>query len=132
MPANKPESQISSNPVPSAAAGGFIQSSFHRYDLSSDDEEYLTTINVAETTPGWSDHAACLLKGARLHFNSPPKAPKNWRRIDPNLNDYHSDPMEIGSTFQFPDITNCWRWLEETHPKYADLSDVARDKFSIL
>jgi hypothetical protein len=32
-------------------ASGFGQSSIDLYDLSSDDEEYLTSNNVAETTP---------------------------------------------------------------------------------
>jgi hypothetical protein len=65
-------------------------------------------------------------------LNSPPEAPKNWGQINPNLNDYHSDPMEISSTFWIPDITDWWRQQEETHSKYADLSNVARDIFSII
>jgi len=40
--------------------------------------------------------------------------------------------MEISSTFWLPDITDWWRQQEETHSKYADLSDVARDIFSII
>jgi len=95
-------------------------------------EEYLTSNNVAETTPGWSDRAARLLTATRLYLNSPPEAPKNWGQINPNLNDYHSDPMEISSTFWIPDITDWWRQQEETHSKYADLSNVARDIFSII
>jgi len=93
--------------------------------------EYLTPNNVAETTPGRSDSAARLLTAARLYLNSPPEAPKYWGQINPNLNDYHSDPMEIRSTFWIPDITDWWRKQEETHSKYADLSNVARDIFSI-
>jgi hypothetical protein len=42
----------SSNLVPSAMASGCYQSSFDIYYLYSDDEEYLTPNNVAETTPG--------------------------------------------------------------------------------
>jgi hypothetical protein len=72
------------------------------------------------------------LTAARLYLNSPPEAPKNWGQINPNLNDYHSDPMEISSTFWIPDITDWWRQQEETHSKYADLSNVARDIFSII
>jgi len=87
---------------------------------------------VSETTPGRSDRAARLLTPARLYLNSPPEAPKNWGQINPNLNDYHSDPMEISSTFWKPDITDWWRQQEETHSKYADLSNVARDIFSIV
>ena len=38
--------------------------------------------------------------------------------------------MEISSTFWIPDITNWWCQQEETHSKYTDLSNVARDIFS--
>jgi len=40
--------------------------------------------------------------------------------------------MEISSTFWIPDITDWWWQQEETHSKYADLSNVARDIFSII
>jgi len=129
---NKFETVPRSNLVPSATASGFYQSSFHPYDLSSDNEEYLTPDNVAETTPGWSDHAARSLTATRLYLNSPPEAPKNRGQNNPNLNDYHSDPMEISSTFWIPEITDWWRQQEETQSKYADLSNVARNKFSIM
>jgi len=131
-PVHKLEKVPSSNLVPSATASGSYQSSFDPYDLSSDDEEYLTPNNVPETTPGQSDRAARLLTTARLYLNSPPEAPKNWGQINTNLNDYHSDPMEISSTFWIPDITDWWRQQEETHSEYADLSNVARDIFSII
>jgi len=131
-PVNNLETVPSSNLVPSATASGSYQSSFDPYDLSSDDEEYLTPNNVPATTPGRSDRAARLLTAARLYLNSPPEAPKNWGQINPNLNDYHSDPMEISSTLWIPDITDWWRQQEETHSKYADLSNVARDIFSII
>jgi hypothetical protein len=62
--------------------------------------------NVAETTPGRSDCAARLLTAIRLYLNSPPEAPKNWGQINPNLNDYHTDPMEISITFSIPDKTD--------------------------
>jgi len=88
--------------------------------------------NVAETTPGRSDHAARLLTAARLYLNSPPEAPKNWGQINPNLNDYHSDPMEISTTFWIPDITDWWQQQEEMYSKYPDLSNLARDIFSII
>ena len=64
--------------------------------------------------------------------NSPPEAPKNLRQINPNLNEYHSDPMKISSTFWIPDITNRWRQQEETRSKYADLSNVAHNIFCII
>jgi len=132
VPVNKLETVPSSNLVPSTTAAGFYQSSFDPYDLSSDDEEYLTPNNVTEMTPGRSDRAARLWTAARLYLNSPPEAPKNWGQIHPNLNDYHSDPMEINSTFWLPDITNWWRQQEETHSEYADLSNVPCDIFSII
>ena len=40
--------------------------------------------------------------------------------------------MEFGSTLWIPDITDWWRQQEETHSKYPDLSNVARDIFYIL
>jgi len=132
VPVNKLETVPSSNLVPSAKASGSYQSSFNPYGLSSDDEEYLTPNNVAEMTHGRSDRAACLLTATRLYLNSPPEAPKNWGQIDPNVNDYHSDPMEISCTFWIPDITEWWRQQEETHSKYANLSNVAHDIFSII
>jgi hypothetical protein len=129
VPVNQLETVLSSNLVPSATASG---SSFDPYDLSSDDEEYLTPNNVAETTPGRSDRAARLLTAGRLYLNSLAQAPKNWGQINPNLNDYHSDPMEISRTFWIPDITDWWRQLEEMHSKYPDLSNVECDIFSII
>jgi len=78
VPVNKLNIVPSSNLIPSATASGSCQSSFDSYDLSSDDEEYLTPNNVAETTPRRSDRAARLLTATRLYLNSPPEAPKNW------------------------------------------------------
>jgi len=129
---NKLETIPSSNLVPSSTAAASYQSSIDPYDSSSDGKEYLTPNNVAETTPGRSNRTARLLTATRLQLNSPPEAPKNWGQISPNLNDYHSDPMEISSTFWIPDITDWWRQQEETHSNYADLSNVARDIFSII
>jgi len=77
VPVNKLKTVLTSNLVPSATASGSYQSSFDPFDSSSDDEEYLTPNNVVKTTPGQSDHAACLLTAARLYLNSPPEAPKN-------------------------------------------------------
>jgi len=108
------------------------QYSYDRYDFSSDDDEYLMPTNVVEPTPGRSDRAPRLLTAARLYLNSPSELPQNWGQINPNLNDYHSDPMEISSTFWLPDITDWWRQQDKTHPKYADLSNVARNIFSII
>jgi len=129
---NKLESLPSSNLVHSATASGSCQSSFDPYHLSTDDERYLTPNNVAETTPGRSNRAARLLTAARLHLISPREAPKIWGQINPNLNDYHCDPMAISSTFWIPDITDWWRQQEEIHSKYTDLSNVACDIFSTI
>jgi hypothetical protein len=108
------------------------QSSWDPYDLSSDDEEYLAPQNVAESTPGRSDRAARLLMATNLYLNSPPETPQKWGQFNPHLNDYLSDPSTVSSTFWTPDITDWWRKQEETHSKYADLANVARDIFSIM
>jgi len=108
------------------------QSSHDPYDLSSDDNNYLMPTNVAETTPGRIGHAVRLLTATRLNLNSPPELPQNWGQINPNLNDSHSDPMEISSTFWLRELTEWWRQQEETHSKYADLSNVTHDIFSII
>jgi len=84
------------------------QSSYDVYDLSSDAEECLMSKNLAETTPGQSNRTACLLTTARFNSHSPPEFPLNCRQNNPNHNDYHSDPMEISSTFWIPDIMD---WL---------------------
>jgi hypothetical protein len=55
---NKLESIPSSSRIPSTPASRSNQSSLDYYDLLSDDEEYLTPTNVAETTPGQSNRAA--------------------------------------------------------------------------
>ena len=132
VPVNELESLLISNLVPDPMASRSCQSSFDPYDLSSDDEETLMPINVAETTPGQCNRTARLLTTTRLYLNSPPEAPKNWGQSNPNLNDYHSDPMEISSTFRLPDITDWWRQHKETHSKYRDLSNVAGDIFPII
>ena len=129
---NQLESFLSSNFIPSGTSSRFCQSLFDPYDLSSDNEEYLTPSNVAKTTPGWSDRAAPLLTTARLSLNSPPEAPKNRGQINLNLNDYHSDPLEVSSTFWILDITDWWHEQGEMHSKYADLFDVAHNVFSII
>jgi len=40
--------------------------------------------------------------------------------------------MEISSTFWIPDITDWWCQQEKTHSKYPDVSNVARNIFSII
>jgi hypothetical protein len=77
MAVNKPQSLPSSNHISSATASQSGQSSFDPYDLSSDDEEYLTPNNLAKMLPGQSDYTASLLTAATLNLNSPPEAPNN-------------------------------------------------------
>jgi hypothetical protein len=86
---------------------------------------------VAETTPGRSDRTARILTATRLYLISPPEAPKYWGQINPNLNNYHSDPMDMSSRFWIPEISDWWRQQEETDSKYTKLCNVARDIFSI-
>jgi hypothetical protein len=74
--------------------------------LPSLDEEYLMPNGVAETTPAWSDRTVHFLTAARIVLNFPPEATKNWGQINPNLNNYHSDPMQLRSTFCIRDITH--------------------------
>jgi len=74
---NKHGTLPSSNLIPSATASGSGQSSFDPYDLSRDDEEYITPNTVAETTPRQCGCAARQLTAARLNLNSPPYAPTN-------------------------------------------------------
>jgi hypothetical protein len=122
IPVNKHQSLLCSYPISSAMASGSFPSSFDPYDLSGREEEYLMPNNVAETTPGRSHRAARLLSAARLDFNSPPEAPRTWGLITTNLNDYHSDPVELSSIIRILDITDWWSHQEETHPKCADVS----------
>jgi len=120
------------NFFPSAKVSAFGQSSFDPYGLSSDDDEYLTRECVPEMPPGRSDHVARLVTATRLYLSSPPESPKNWGQVNPNVNDYHSYPMEISSTMWLPDIAAWWHQQEEMHSKYADLSNVIRNIFSII
>jgi hypothetical protein len=99
VPVNTLETVPSSNLVTCVTASRSYQSSFDPYNLSSNDEDYFIPNNVTETTPGWSDRAAHLLTATMLYLHSRPAAPKNWGQINPNLNDYHSNPREIGNTF---------------------------------
>ena len=129
---SEPESVPTKNSIPSAMASRSGQSSFHPSDLSSDDEEYLKRHNEAETTPGPIDRTARFLTSAWLYLNPLPEFQKHCGQLNLTFNDYHSHSMEISSTFWILDITDWWQQQEETHSKYTNLSDVARDLFSIL
>ena len=132
VPVNTLKSLPSSKLIPSGTASGLCQLSIDSYDLFSDDEEYLTPNNVAEMTPRQSDCAARLLTAARLYSHLLSESSNNWGQIHPNLNDSHSDQMEISSTFWIQDITNWWRQQEEVHSKDTDLSNVAHDIVFII
>ena len=71
------ESIPSSNLIPFATASPYCPSSIDPYDVSSDDDEYLTPNNMTETTTGRRDHVARHLTADRLFLNLPPEAAKN-------------------------------------------------------
>jgi len=129
LPVIEPKAVLSNNLVSSAMPSRTGESSSDQYDRFSDDKEYFMPKSVAEMMPGQSDCAACLLTAAKLYLNSPPESPQNWEQIDPNLNDFHSDTMESGSTLWLLDITDWWLQQEETQSMYPDLSNVAHDVF---
>jgi len=128
----EPKSVPSNNLFPSATGTRTNQCSFASYGMSSDDGISLMPTSVAKMTPGGSDRAGCILATARLHLNPLPELPKNWRQVNPNLSDYHSDPMEISSTLKIPEITDWGCRQEEAHSHYADLPNVARIMLSII
>jgi len=132
VPVMKPECILSNNLFSSATALVSSQSFFNPYHSSSNNEKCWTPNHVAETTPGQSNRTACLLTGAMLYLHSPPKAPQNWGQIHSYLNGYYSNPTEISSTVWIPHITDWWCEQEETHSKYADLSNVACNIISII
>jgi len=132
LPVTKPESIPSNNLLSSAMASRSGPSSYDQYYLSSDNVECLMHYNAAKMTPGQTNCAVPSLTAARLYLHSPPQSPQNWGQINPYLNDYHSNPMEISRTFWLPAITHCWWQQEKTHSKYADHSNVARNIFCII
>jgi hypothetical protein len=67
-----------------------------------------------------------------LYLHSPSESSQNWGPINPNVNNYHSDPTEIGSKLWLLDITEWWWQQEDMHSKYAGLTNVAHDIFSII
>jgi len=131
-PVNKNESLSRDGFIPSKTRIGFCPSLLNPYDLLINDDEYLTPNDVAVTTPGQSDHTACWMTTARLCLDSLPQAPKNWGQMNQYLNDYNPDPMELSSTLRILDIIDCCRQQEETHSKYADLFNDARDIVSVV
>jgi len=78
---NKQEGLASSNLIPSATAAGSCRSFIDSYDLSSNDEKYLTPNSVAETTPIRSDRAARLLTATRLYSTRPLKHQRTGSKL---------------------------------------------------
>jgi hypothetical protein len=62
----------------------------------------------------------------------PPEAPKNCGQFNPTLDDFHTNPTKISSTFWVPGITDWWCPQEEKHSMSADLPNVAHNIFSII
>lgn len=108
VPILKPKSVPSNYRIPSATAPEPRQSSFDHCDMSSDDEEYLTCKPVAKITPRQTDHTVHLPPAGRLYFISPHEQQQNWGQVDPDVNNYHSDPMAISNTCWLLDVTD-WR-----------------------
>jgi hypothetical protein len=131
MSVNTPDLVASYNPFCTMASGSG-SSWFDQYDLTSNDDKYLTPNNVAEMTPECSHLAAPLCPAAMHFFNSPPEVPNNWGQVNPIHNDYHSNPNESSSIFLFPNNTGWEYQKEETHSKYTDLGTVADNILSII
>jgi len=83
----------------SGKASGFSNSSVGPYNLSTNNEEYLTLNNMAEMGSRWSDRTARLLTATSHYLISLPEWPKNWGQVNPYVDDYHSNLMEISSAF---------------------------------
>jgi hypothetical protein len=115
-----------------ALASGSGQLSVDAYDLSSDDDQSWILTVLAEMTPKWTVCAAPLLTNARLYLYSPPQAPNNCGQNNPNLKGSHTNPVEMSTPFWIPEITDWWHHQEDRHWRYADLSNVACNIFSII
>jgi len=88
--------------------------------------------DVAERTLRQSQCAVYLLTATTLHLNLLPESTNKCGQINPNPNDYHWDPIEIGTTFGLPDIPDWWWQQDEMHSKNVNLSNVAWDIFSVI
>ena len=132
LPIITPESVQSNNLFSSTMAQLSGKSYYDPYDLSSDDEEYSMPKNVAKTTSARSDRTACLVTASRLYLNSPPEFPQHCGQNYQNDNDYHSNLMEISSTFWIPHSMDWWHQQEQTHSTYTNLPNVACNIISII
>jgi len=109
---NKPERVTTKNPFSSTMASWSSQSFLNKYHLSGDDDEYLTSKNVVGVTLRRRNRKARWLAAPRLYLNSSPESPKYCGHVNPNHNDYHSNPIDIESTFWLPNITDWWQQHE--------------------
>jgi len=109
-----------------------VQSSNDLYNLSRDDKEYLMANSVAKMTPGWTYHASPLLTAGWFNLISSCELRLNWWQRNPNLNHYHSDPMEISSICSLPDIADRWGQQKETNSTYTNVSIGTCTIFSII
>jgi hypothetical protein len=109
-------------------------SSVSPYDISDDSNDgyYSQSQSGLQATPGRSDRAASLITAVRLYLNSPPENLASWGELRPTSSDYLADPLSLSATFWRPDVAAWWKEQEETYSKYADLTNVARDIFSII
>jgi len=98
--------------------------------MSHNDEEYITSKSMAETTHGPRDCTAHILTASQLYFNSQSESQKYWVQVISNPQDYHSDLMEISSTFRLLEITDWCGQQVEPHWKYTDNLNLAHDIFS--
>jgi len=86
---------------------------------------------------GWNDtwtkrSPSMLIDCGKAELDLPVWGTKELGANYPNLNDCHSNQMEISRTFRILDIANWCPEQEDTHSKSADLSNVAHDIFSII
>ena len=84
------------------------QSIYDPYNMCTDDE-YFIPANTVEGTHEYSYCAVHLLTATTLYLNSVPKIPENWGYINPNLNDYYTNLMEIHRVFRILDVTDWWQ-----------------------
>jgi hypothetical protein len=88
MSITNPDHDQPSTFFPTGNASGLGQSSFDPYELSSNDDEYLTPKCMTGMPSGRTGHAAHLLTVARLNLNRPPASPKNWGLVNHKVHDY--------------------------------------------
>lgn len=132
LPVIKSEWVPSSNLCPSEHTSRNGPFSFHTYDLFRKTQDNLMPKNVVETTPRQSKFTPHIFTASMLHLIVPHESGHNKRQVILNLNDSHSDPLYIHSSFWIPTITDWWPQQEAMHTVNADPSTVERDVFCII